>query len=83
MRKLLLLVGAAALAFGVGTVAFNNAAAQDCQEDEACWNCETMGNKICGTLDVRAQQCADKLGIEWTREDGATERLDAFRRCMS
>lgn len=20
----------------------------DCQEDEACWNCEEMGNQICG-----------------------------------
>lgn len=19
-----------------------------CQEDEACWNCATMGNRICG-----------------------------------
>jgi hypothetical protein len=19
-----------------------------CEEDEACWNCQTMGNKICG-----------------------------------
>ena len=20
----------------------------ECQEDQACWNCETMGNRICG-----------------------------------
>lgn len=20
-----------------------------CQEDEACWDCNTMGNKLCGT----------------------------------
>jgi len=19
-----------------------------CEEDQSCWNCETMGNKICG-----------------------------------
>lgn len=22
----------------------------NCQEDMACWNCETMGNKECGTM---------------------------------
>lgn len=22
--------------------------APSCQEDEACWNCVTMGNKVCG-----------------------------------
>ncbi len=26
-------------------------------------------------------QCARALGIEWTLEDGATDRLDAFARC--
>lgn len=24
------------------------AAMQECQEDMACWDCETMGNQICG-----------------------------------
>lgn len=23
-----------------------------CQEDQACWNCETMGNKVCGRVNV-------------------------------
>ena len=23
-----------------------------CQEDQSCWNCETMGNKICGAVTV-------------------------------
>ena len=22
----------------------------ECQEDEPCWDCETMGNRICGPL---------------------------------
>lgn len=22
----------------------------DCEEDQACWDCETMGNRICGPL---------------------------------
>ena len=26
-------------------------------------------------------RCARALGIEWTLEDGATERLDAFATC--
>lgn len=24
---------------------------QTCQEDEPCWDCETMGNKVCGPKD--------------------------------
>jgi len=27
---------------------FSNAAPISCQEDMACWDCETMGNKRCG-----------------------------------
>lgn len=26
--------------------------------------------------------CADRLGIEWSVEEGATESLDAFRNCV-
>lgn len=33
--------------------------------------------------DQRAKACAHRLGIRWTHEDGATERLDAFQRCMA
>lgn len=25
-----------------------------CQEDEACWDCATMGNLICGAVPVKA-----------------------------
>lgn len=30
----------------------------------------------------RPQVCADRLGVEWDREQGATERLAAFSRCV-
>lgn len=29
------------------------------------------------------QQCADRLGIEWSAEDGATEQLNAFSLCVT
>lgn len=32
--------------------------------------------------DARAQACADRLGIRWTLEDGATEQLRAFKVCV-
>ena len=27
-----------------------------CQEDEACWDCETMGNGVCGPETIPQQQ---------------------------
>lgn len=33
--------------------------------------------------DDRARACAHRLGVRWTVEDGATERLAAFKRCMA
>ena len=33
------------------------------------------------TDDARARTCADRLGIRWTVQDGATQRLDAFKAC--
>ena len=42
-----------------------------CQEDMACWNCETMGNKRCGPMinGVKAQRAAHeqllRLGDGW------------------
>ena len=29
------------------------------------------------------ERCATRLGIEWTFEDGATDRLDAFALCVT
>jgi hypothetical protein len=26
----------------------DNSKTRDCQEDQACWDCRTMGNRICG-----------------------------------
>lgn len=34
------------------------------------------------TLTNRAQVCAQRLGIAYTYEDGATERLTAFQNCV-
>jgi hypothetical protein len=42
-----------------------------CQEDEACWDCTTMGNKRCGPMinGVAAEQAAheavEKAGPGW------------------
>lgn len=36
--------------------ATESAAAVTCQEDEPCWDCETMGNRICGLPDVPANE---------------------------
>lgn len=47
-------------------------------EDAPGWRCDAMGNRRCGT----PQRCADRLGVAYTREHGATERLDAFRACV-
>lgn len=41
---ILSLVLAGALAVG----AFHDQPTTACQEDEACWDCRTMGNRICG-----------------------------------
>lgn len=30
----------------------------------------------------RDHECARKVGVEWTREDGVTERLDSWVVCM-
>lgn len=52
-----------------------------CQEDEACWDCRTMGNRLCGPItpygsDGRYAVC----GL--VTADGVTEHLDAFvERC--
>jgi hypothetical protein len=36
---------------------------------------------LVGHWEADPARCARALGIEWTLEDGATERLDAFGRC--
>jgi hypothetical protein len=42
-----------------------------CQEDQPCWDCETMGNRICGPLPTEPAEpvtpdCANlKLGEAW------------------
>lgn len=40
-------------------------------------------DKANNTEDARAQRCADRLGVSWSPEDGTTERLAAFGRCLS
>lgn len=46
MRRLLA-VGALGL-MGLG-LATTGAGWSVCHEDEACWDCATMGNRVCGT----------------------------------
>lgn len=50
------------------------AAAAQCVEDEPCWDCETMGNLICGTTDLTE---ADKAGAwaVWDAAGGAEHLL--------
>jgi hypothetical protein len=35
-----------------------------CQEDQPCWNCETMGNHVCGRVNV---ELYDDHGKQWVR----------------
>lgn len=42
-----------------------------CEEDENCWDCETMGNQICGLPDVQANAAARQLAWDtWDRAEG-------------
>lgn len=42
------------------------AQADTCMEDEPCWNCETMGNKICGPQVVEGCHFD---GMDWVYQD--------------
>lgn len=47
---------ALALTLGLLGVAVHRAdAAEVCHEDQPCWDCETMGNRICGPIPVPAE----------------------------
>lgn len=48
------------------------APAAACLEDEPCWNCETMGNHICGTLTPPDIEDAWDL---WQKMGGAAQLL--------
>jgi hypothetical protein len=50
------------------------AAHLDCQEDEPCWNCETMGNLRCGGTELDAQDKADAWTL-WESAGGAVQLL--------
>lgn len=41
---------------GTHTVALSTT----CEEDQPCWDCETMGNRLCGT--------GQRAGEEWDRQ---------------
>lgn len=34
------------------TISTTTTSTAPCQEDDPCWNCETMGNKVCGEVNV-------------------------------
>lgn len=46
MAGILLALWAVVVWVTVATYEINSA----CQEDESCWDCNTMGNKVCGPL---------------------------------
>lgn len=35
-----------------------------CEEDQPCWNCKTMGNKICGPIKAPVD-CTPRKGFTW------------------
>lgn len=42
-----------------------------CEEDENCWDCETMGNQICGLPDIQANTAARQLAWDtWDAAEG-------------
>ncbi len=42
---------AGAVVFGALSVGGVSAASERCEEDQPCWDCETMGNQVCGPID--------------------------------
>lgn len=51
--------------------ATEQAAAVTCQEDEPCWDCEVMGNRVCGLTDIPANDAQRATAWEaWDRAEG-------------
>lgn len=48
MKNVLILVTVLLLILVIGFVYVVNDITGPCYEDMSCWNCETMGNQICG-----------------------------------
>lgn len=46
------------------------AAHLECTEDEPCWDCETMGNRICGTATLSPTDRSDAWAL-WESAGGA------------
>lgn len=42
----------------------------DCSEDEMCWDCETMGNQVCGRVTDHYTYIGDNMFIEIHDERG-------------
>lgn len=38
---------------------FSTKTPEACQEDQKCWDCETLGNKVCGPVNVELFPNAD------------------------
>lgn len=49
-RALLYFVATCTIMFG-GSFALAHSDKSQCNEDESCWNCHTMGNRVCGVDD--------------------------------
>lgn len=46
--RLLILAIVVAILTSVLTLSYSFTTEKKCLEDQACWNCETMGNQVCG-----------------------------------
>jgi hypothetical protein len=60
----------------------NNRTTPTCWEDMPCWDADTMGNGKGHIPTTDAEVCAHALGIAYSTEEGATERLTDFNKCL-
>ena len=58
MRRVLLV---AALLVGGCSVTAPDTASTRCEEDQPCWDCETMGNRICGPTTTFSEMLTETL----------------------
>lgn len=48
-----------------------------CHEDMECWDCETMGNEICGPIEVSVVDRGDGTSYCIVENNGVTLGVDA------
>jgi hypothetical protein len=81
MRRLMfILLSSGLVASGIGlsvAVATDSPSAEQCEEDQACWNCDTMGNHVCGqslTISEEAAESCEDPAVVAEFADGDVER---------